>query len=211
MWKIASNKTESEAAPPADPQTLRAERLELLRAGRSIWAPGPPTKPSLAPVQVAAECDPVSEVVFMRTPAPAEGAIEPRATSLGDGPVVEEVLTEEAVSSEPTLPIAMLDMSDCPLSDNAAVATAPTASSRQEAPSAKDAAAADAVPFDELERLPGVGPGLIWLLNSHGIETLTDLASADPSELTGRLNLIGQIVDVNAWIEFAQTAKPAEG
>lgn len=55
----------------------------------------------------------------------------------------------------------------------------------------------------DLHRLPGAGPGLVWILQRAGIETLGQLAVADAASLAGRLGLIGELLDLPAWIAEA--------
>ncbi len=56
-----------------------------------------------------------------------------------------------------------------------------------------------------LAMLPGIGPGLIWMLNGCGIRDLRDLAQADHAKLRADLGLVAQILDVGFWIEFARS------
>jgi len=56
----------------------------------------------------------------------------------------------------------------------------------------------------DLTGLPGVGPGLIWMLQKCGISTLQDLAETDAATLGPKLGLVGQIVDVQGWLSYAQ-------
>lgn len=62
----------------------------------------------------------------------------------------------------------------------------------------------------DLRCLPGAGPSLVWMLNQCGIQSLADLASADPRQLSTDLGVIGQILDVQKWIVFAQETKGNE-
>jgi predicted flap endonuclease-1-like 5' DNA nuclease len=55
-----------------------------------------------------------------------------------------------------------------------------------------------------LQSLPGVGPGLVWLLNEQGIGSLEDLAARDPEELRSVLGLLGPFVDIDSWIALAR-------
>lgn len=55
----------------------------------------------------------------------------------------------------------------------------------------------------DLSHLPGAGPGLIWMLQKCGIGCLADLAQADPSSLTEQLGVVGQILNVEGWIDRA--------
>lgn len=63
-----------------------------------------------------------------------------------------------------------------------------------------------------LYALPGAGPGLVWMLEQVGIDSLNDLARADAVDLGTRLGLVGQILNVPSWIAFAQaqTLSPTE-
>ena len=79
-----------------------------------------------------------------------------------------------------------------------------------EAPIAEDGFAADhsdevsVSDGNDLTALPGAGPGLIWMLNQCGMNTLADLARADPTQLSSELGVVGQILDVEQWIDFAR-------
>lgn len=56
----------------------------------------------------------------------------------------------------------------------------------------------------DLFRLPGAGAGLVWMLIRCGIQSLDDLARADADELAGKLGVIGRILNLEPWIEFAK-------
>lgn len=73
-----------------------------------------------------------------------------------------------------------------------------------ELPASKPAAPA-AAPGD-LDRLPGVGPGLVWALEQAGVARLADLAGCAPAPLADRLGPIGGLVDLSGWIAFARSA-----
>ena len=72
---------------------------------------------------------------------------------------------------------------------------------RPEAP----AEAAEAPPGD-LDRLPGVGPGLVWALERAGLRCLADLAPLAPAELAARLGPLGRLVPAERWIAAARDA-----
>jgi predicted flap endonuclease-1-like 5' DNA nuclease len=76
--------------------------------------------------------------------------------------------------------------------DTAIPATPPQA----EEPSAPIASA--------LTTLPGTGPGLVWMLNNAGVLSLEDLACADAGDLSKKLGLIGEILDLDYWIDEAK-------
>jgi hypothetical protein len=56
----------------------------------------------------------------------------------------------------------------------------------------------------DLGKLPGAGPGLIWMLGQCGVSSLADLALCDNDELSERLGVVGELLDVQQWIRFAQ-------
>jgi hypothetical protein len=56
----------------------------------------------------------------------------------------------------------------------------------------------------ELARLPGAGPGLIWMLGQCQIETMKQLAAQEAGVLTTQLGVVGQILDVSQWISYAR-------
>jgi|GEM_PF-3560744 len=60
-----------------------------------------------------------------------------------------------------------------------------------------------------LRALPGAGPGLIWMLGTAGIATMDDLADADAEVLGARLGLVGQILNVGFWVDFARDLRHA--
>lgn len=57
----------------------------------------------------------------------------------------------------------------------------------------------------DLFRLPGAGSGLVWMLEQAGIGSLDDLARADVARLEADLGLVGQLLDVAGWVDFAAT------
>ena len=58
----------------------------------------------------------------------------------------------------------------------------------------------------DLDRLPGVGPGLIWALERAGLRRLADLAPLAPAELAARLGPLGRLVPAERWIATAREA-----
>lgn len=55
-----------------------------------------------------------------------------------------------------------------------------------------------------LETLPGIGPGMIWVLQQRGMHSLADLASADKAQLREALGLLGPFIDIDGWVNHAQ-------
>ena len=70
-------------------------------------------------------------------------------------------------------------------------------------PSPEGAGRAEAAPCD-LERLEGVGPGLVWALRRAGIRDLAGMAALEPAGLAARLGPIGRLVPAEAWIASAR-------
>lgn len=58
----------------------------------------------------------------------------------------------------------------------------------------------------DLDRLPGAGPGIVWVLQREGIGRLADLARLEAGEVAGRLGPLGRLVPLGDWISFAREA-----
>ena len=52
----------------------------------------------------------------------------------------------------------------------------------------------------------GFGPGMTIRLSQVGIETISDLAQANPAALRHALGDISQLINVDVWIASAQAA-----
>ena len=83
-------------------------------------------------------------------------------------------------------------------------------------PAASPVAEAEADASD-LHEIPGIGSGLVWLLQSAGVLTLADLASADIHDLRVRLGVVGRLLDLEdlaayarAHVEAVAPREPAE-
>jgi len=61
---------------------------------------------------------------------------------------------------------------------------------------------ADQEPSD-LAELPGIGPGLVWMLQNAGIDNLAQMAEADQDALRQKLGLVGELLDLDYWIASA--------
>ena len=61
---------------------------------------------------------------------------------------------------------------------------------------------------DDLDRLPGAGPGLVGALERAGLARLADIAPLAPEALAARLGPIGRLVPAEAWIAAAREAAP---
>lgn len=64
--------------------------------------------------------------------------------------------------------------------------------------------AGDAMYASDLFLLPGAGPGLVWLLGECGIRSMGELAAADAERLAGRMGVIGELLDLDHWIDLAR-------
>ncbi|MEL6644576.1 MAG: hypothetical protein AAFQ79_11610 [Pseudomonadota bacterium] len=62
----------------------------------------------------------------------------------------------------------------------------------------------------DLASLPCAGDGMVLLFNQCGIHSLADLATADAADLSQRLGVIGQILDLSPWIEYAREHRGAQ-
>ena len=60
----------------------------------------------------------------------------------------------------------------------------------------------------DLDRLPGVGPGLVAALRRAGLPRLADIAPLAPEALAARLGPLGQLVPAAAWVAAARDAAP---
>ena len=66
--------------------------------------------------------------------------------------------------------------------------------------------AAGAPAAGDLDRLPGIGPGLVWALERAGLGRLADIAPLAPAELAARLGPLGRLVPADRWIAAAREA-----
>ena len=169
------------AARLAELRRERAERLVRLRGG--------PDAPRTAAPGPAADADAEPALAaFLRA---LRAAIEdaPPAPTGADAPALAPIAA--AAPAAAVLPFLR----------------APARSAAREAdPSASPAP--PAAPGD-LDRLPGVGPGLVWALEQAGIARLADLAASAPAPLADRLGPIGGLIDLPDWIAFARSATGA--
>jgi predicted flap endonuclease-1-like 5' DNA nuclease len=63
-------------------------------------------------------------------------------------------------------------------------------------------------PPGDLPDIPGVGPGLVWMLQSAGVRSLEDLARAEAQDLSTRLGPISRLLDFDYLIGFARDRVP---
>jgi predicted flap endonuclease-1-like 5' DNA nuclease len=152
---------------------------------------------------------------FAETPVTDEAETRADLTGLAEGPAMSGTRTD-------TVAIAHQDAEDHATPDDtslgsivngaAAPESAPPATDANGTDRAPDAPASQAIPAamssepvaSDLSTLPGSGPGLVWLLGECGIRSLAELAAADPQKLSEQLGLVGQLLNLEHWIEFAK-------
>ncbi|MCW1917416.1 hypothetical protein NX862_01480 [Rhodobacter sp. KR11] len=150
--------------------------------------------------------------------APAKPARKPQRATLPEAPedhsIRRAALAEMFDEAPPAVPAESVHASDpaeeFPLDDILAAGPPAPAADLVEAEAAVEPVASEAsIPpspaksVDDLHLLPGAGPGLIWMLRQCGITCLADLATCDGNDLSRKLGLVGQILDVSVWRSFA--------
>ena len=60
----------------------------------------------------------------------------------------------------------------------------------------------------DLHEIPGIGSGLVWMLQSAGVSSLAELARADTTELAGRLGMIARLLDLDYFVDHARQRLP---
>lgn len=130
--------------------------------------------------------------------ARAEGSIAAQQAA-AEAPVAEQQSEPPATPEAPPVPEPTPGIA-------AAMAAADRALQPVERPGPSPASAVtpDPDPNSDLFALPGAGSGLVWMLQNAGVGTMRELADADPEALSQRLGLIGQILDIGHWIDFAR-------
>lgn len=142
--------------------------------------------------------------------------------ALQEAPVEVDRLTDDTpMDVEMEESLEAVEDSDCeelpeePAPDEAIAATDEAPAEEKEPEDTEAKAADDAAelgpdtpeqlkPESDLFQIPGAGPGLVWMLEKCGIRTLEDLSQADASALRQELGLVGEILDTQHWIDFAQ-------
>jgi hypothetical protein len=206
---------------------MRSERRARARVPRAA-APPPELMPAAAP-QAAPEVMPeVAPQVASLGPAPLPVATAParqpplefegllvssRATDMARhvaqaaarAPAPEPVrqttpaaAPERITAPGPAAPEPAAMDAKRPLDERREDEMAPSA-----APMNAEPITVEAIAVSNLSRLPGVGPGLIWLLHRADILSLADLAVADPVSLSSKLGVVGTLLDLGGWIALA--------
>ena len=176
---------------------LRAERLARRRpkAPESDDAPPEPAPPTAGDLPMSVSADTEALVSAHR-----------RAGAPGDAPsraATPEVEAEgaEAPSAGPTA------LAPTPAVGQGEESAPPISQSPQATAPALPADTPTGDPGDmsrsDLSELPGAGPGLVWLLGRQGIRNLDDLSRADATSLSAALGAVGELLDLQNWIDFA--------
>ncbi|MBF9029964.1 hypothetical protein HKCCE3408_06130 [Rhodobacterales bacterium HKCCE3408] len=141
---------------------------------------------------------------------PADGVAPEPDAEAGKGVGPEAI--EASETDTDTLATADYDRTAEPTSDDAGalseVAPEPEDDSQPgAAPAAGGPGMIDEAGAAELMTLPGIGPGLVWMLQRAGVLTLDDMAAADPKSLAASMGLVGELLDLDWWIDCAHTAR----
>jgi hypothetical protein len=177
----------------------RAERLARLAPARTEPVPEPERAAgSTAPVAgppAAAEAGAPAAVPFIGSQRDAAAALEEFLRSLnrglgGGAPAVTAVAPAGAPAPAP-VPGEVLPFQR------------PVPPEAREAPWTAGGTVSGG---SDLERLEGVGPGLVWALRRAGIPDLACVAGLEPEALAARLGPLGRLVPARAWVEAARAA-----
>ena len=216
--------------PPANPRLPLSPGMRRMLQARVSAQPaaepvsgtepeGPPDVPEGPVAGGAPEAESASaapeQVMAAETGATA-AAVEPEPSPQPDRAVAaveDAALTEALIEDSPDQPEPESEVSAVAPVPAAAAAMAPALGTPD--PAVQEIAPSDlAAPGTsaperalDLARLPGAGPGLIWMLNECEIHSLSDLAAADCTDLTARMGLAGRILDLGGWIAFARAAE----
>ena len=180
-------------------------------------ASAPPASPAVEPAPAEAEEPGIAQAPLSDALAMAEAKVPSaeRAAPEDKGCAEEEAQAEALLPPEPLLSPEALPSPEAEASVRPPMAVEAGAASETQEPKAEGMAAEAllsvagaqtppaALVAGDLDRLPGAGPGLIWMLRQCGIFTLADLAACDAAALGARLGLVGQILDVSLWRDFA--------
>jgi predicted flap endonuclease-1-like 5' DNA nuclease len=227
---LTEDRLRPEAAPEATPapaadrarlRALRAERLARLRATPNAAPIAAPVGPGLAesappvPAAPALSQDAAQDGARGLLPdAPAGGVLpgpRPAPADLADPEALVAFLRaltgdgdpEEAPPApRPAAEVLRFERPAAPAPDPDTASDA----AREATPDPEVPSAAPSAPVCDLDRLPGVGPGLVWALRHAGITRLADLAPLTEADLATRLGPLGRLVPAATWIATARAA-----
>lgn len=175
----------SESPEPWADATLQAEEGRFVVDSSLLFSPAEGAE------------EPMAEDVAVAEPEVAEAT---EAAEVGDATPVEEAPPEATPAAEEVANDALPDPQppEVPPPATAEVATTPAPPNPPR-------------PVDidsELLDLPCAGEGMVWLFQQCGITSMADLARADAENLSQQLGIVGYILDITPWIEFARERQP---
>ncbi len=180
-------KSPKKAAKPSTPKKAKVVQKKVAEPAVSAEAPSKSTVPVELPVEA-----PVAPV--MHTVPAVETFVEPIQLAQ------PEQTPAPAVFSELEPMPAPVDEAAKPLTPTlASFEPRPTVGSKLSLGPVSD----DVGPFS-LERLPMIGPGLVWHLQKAGVHSLDDLAFEDVDGLIQRLGAISELMRLTDWIRLAK-------
>jgi predicted flap endonuclease-1-like 5' DNA nuclease len=188
-----------EESPPSE---------EVMRASLAEDADAPPAMPEASPAVKAVRPDAGHPAPGCESSGAGEAAETARTAPEAPDAQVSEV-GPAAASGEADSTPAEVDRPQ----DGASASVAPPAV--QETQSGTIPAAGSPGPEQtdpspppgesDLHSIPGIGPGLVWMMLEAGVRTLDDLAVADPDDLALRLGAIARLLDLGYFITFARS------
>jgi predicted flap endonuclease-1-like 5' DNA nuclease len=146
----------------------------------------------------------------IRIPSSHDPVHDPEETEIAEVVALDPMMPQTEINepNEPEEEVAILAETDVPEADVLPELVLPLESEPQdiERPPAEEKADTDTVVLQEsdLMVLPGIGPGLVWMLNRSGIHSLTELGAANPVALRSSLGLVGDLLDLDYWIGIAR-------
>jgi hypothetical protein len=203
-------------AVPAEPvlavePVVKKKPSQKKPARRKVAAASP--APSPAPNSVPAAIEPIEiepvasvpQIVAAVAPTIVEEPTVQPSPLLAEAPVAVSVepalehVEEQIAAPAAVLPIVSQDAPE-PVSQ---VAPAEPVASSMPSKYALSPASDNISPFS-LERLPMIGPGLVWHLQKAGVHSLDDLAFEDVDGLISRLGAISELMRLTDWIRLAK-------
>ncbi len=132
--------------------------------------------------------------------APAQDAAVPEEMAITAKP-------DPAPASGTSVFASFLDSAEPPPDavETLAAAPQPAPTPEEKAPEAEPEVAVDPAPRIPLSTI-GFGPGMMIRMSHLGIETVQELAVADPAWLRGALGDISRLINVELWIASARNA-----
>lgn len=203
---LASDATEEASAESQDaPQDLTAGGASEDEAAASLSGADGTAEASESD---AGEIDTAAAAIEGAEAAPESVMDEAGAETEATLDAVGEVAADNAQGSGPAT--GSSERPDAAAADLQAEAPDMEADAPVDAPVYAEPAMPDPEGAAELQSLPGIGPGLIWMLQKAGISTLADLAEADVEALARELGAVSALLDVGYWVDCARATVRAK-